>query len=177
MIQPQTDLKRELKELYKKWPDVRNFLRSKGCPADDAEDLFQEALVIFCRKKEDPEFVLTVEPFHYVKNTCKLLWYNEARRRQKNPGIELSDETAAIEDDWFLKEMKLVSIEKALSTIGKQCQEILQLFYGLGMKMDEIARKTGLRNDKVVKSQKYRCLQKAKDAVQAVPELINEPKN
>ncbi len=183
MIQPQTEqqgtrqsqLKNDLKTLYKKWPDIRKYLKSKGCTVLDAEDLFQEALVIFCRKKEDPEFILTVEPFHYVKNTCKLLWYNEARRRQKNPQLELTGDVQVLDDDWFQKEMKIVSIEKALTKLGKQCQEILQLFYGLGWKMEEIAIKTGLRNDKVVKAQKYRCLQKAKEAVQS--EAVNEPKN
>ena len=180
MIQPQTELqrsqrsqlKKDLKVLYKKWPDIRKYLKSKGCSAEDAEDLFQEALVIFCRKKEDPEFNLTVEPFHYVKNTCKLLWYNQARKQQKHPELELTADVQVLEDDWFQKEMKILRIEKAMSTIGRQCQEILQLFYGLGLKMDEIARKTGLRNDKVVKAQKYRCLQKAKDAVQSQPEAI-----
>lgn len=183
MIQPQTEmqstrqnqLKIDLKALYKQWPEIRRYLKSKGCPAPDAEDLFQEALVIFCRKKEDPDFILTVEPFHYVRNTCKLLWYNEARRRQKNPQLELSPEVKAQEDDWFQKEMKIVSIEKALATLGRQCQEILQLFYGLGWKMEEIAAKVGLRNDKVAKAQKYRCLQKAKDAVQLQP--VTEPQN
>lgn len=174
MIQSQTELRKELKTLYKQWPDIRKFLKSKGCPATDAEDLFQEALVIFCRKMEDPMFVLSTQPFHYVKNTCKLLWYNEARRRQKNPNLELASDVREMEDDWFEKEYKMLGIEKALTTLGRQCQEILQLFYGLGWKMDAIAVKTGLRNDKVVKAQKYRCLQKAKEAVQAQPEIMAE---
>ena len=165
MIHLHTELKKDLKELYKKWPEIRRYLKSKGCQAMDAEDIFQEALVIFCRKKEDPGFVLSSEPFHYVKSTCKLLWYNEARKKQKNPGIALTPEIQAFEDDWFQKEMKLVSVEKALKRLGKQCQQILQMFYGLGFRMDEIAQEIGLRNDKVAKVQKYRCLQKAKEFI------------
>lgn len=157
------ELERELKRLYKKWPEIKRFLATVGCRTVDAEDIFQEALLIYTRKKEDNTFELTVDPFYYVKNTCKLLWYNEARKQKKHPKIELSNEVAELDNLWFQKEMKIRNIEKALENLGKQCQEILQLFYGLGWNMVDIAKKIGLRNDKVAKAQKYRCIQKAKE--------------
>jgi DNA-directed RNA polymerase specialized sigma24 family protein len=95
------------------------------------------------------------------------LWYNEARKQSKFPTVELSNEEIAMDDAWFQKEMKLRTIESALKNLGKQCQEILELFYGLGWNMVDIAKKIGLRNDKVVKTQKYRCLQKAKELTEA----------
>lgn len=156
-------LEAELKMLYKKWPDFKRFLKTFGCDSIDAEDIFQEALLIYIRKKEDESFILKVEPFHYVKSTCKLLWYNEARKQNKLPKTELTTEESELDDDWFQKEMKLRKIEFALTQLGKQCQEILQLFYGLSWKMIDIAKKVGLRNEKVAKAQKYRCLQKAKE--------------
>ncbi|MFT5858817.1 MAG: RNA polymerase sigma factor (sigma-70 family) [Flavobacteriaceae bacterium] len=156
----------ELVALYKKWPDIKRYLRSIGCPSADAEDIFQEALLVYSRKKADPTFTLTVAPFHYVKSTCKFIWYNQSRKEAKHQKVELSDQNAEIIDDqWFQKEMKLQLIEKALSKLGKQCQELLQLFYGKGWSMVDIAKKIGLRNDKVAKVQKYRCLAKAKDEV------------
>lgn len=159
----------DIQKLYKKWPEIKRFMKSIGCNSVEAEDVFQESLVIFIRKKEDPNFVLTVEPFYYVKNTCKLLWYNQARKNQKEHAIEITPEITSIDDEWFEKEMKIAKIENAIENIGKQCKEILQLFYGRGMNMIEIAKKVGLRNDKVVKAQKYRCLQKAKDLVHNNP--------
>ena len=161
MIDKEVEL--ELKALYKKWPEMRRFLATVGCSTVDAEDIFQEALLIYSRKKEDDSFVLTVEPFYYVKNTCKLLWYNEARKLKKLPKAELTNEEMELDDSWFQKEMKIRNIERALEKLGKQCQEILQLFYGLSWNMVDIANKIGLRNDKVAKAQKYRCLQKAKE--------------
>lgn len=153
----------ELKQLYKAWPDVKRFLKSLGCNSTNAEDIFQEALIIFVRKKEDPSFELTVEPFFYVKNTCKLLWYNQSRKESKTGFIELTGDLTSEEDKWLEKEMKLRSIEVAMQKIGKQCQELLQLFYGLGWSMVEIAKKLDMRNDKVAKAQKYRCINKVKD--------------
>lgn len=156
-------LETELKALYKKWPEIKRFLGTLGCSTIDAEDIFQEALVIYSRKKGSENFQLTVEPFHYVKSTCKLLWYNEARKQNKLPKTELGKEEIEMESTWFQKEMKLKTIEEAINQLGKQCQEILMLFYGLSWNMVKIAEKVGLRNVKVAKAQKYRCLQKAKE--------------
>jgi RNA polymerase sigma factor (sigma-70 family) len=156
----------ELKELYKKWPDIKRYLQTLGCKASDAEDIFQEALLIFIRKKEDKNFELTVAPFHYVKNTCKFLWYNQSRKQSKHRIVSTDDDFAEEEnDEWLQKEIRLQRIEEAMSSLGKQCQDILNFFYTKGMSMIDIAKKVGLRNDKVVKAQKYRCLNKLKDSV------------
>ncbi|MFT5725744.1 MAG: DNA-directed RNA polymerase specialized sigma24 family protein [Bacteroidia bacterium] len=120
------------KELYDSWPDIKRFMKTVGCGSTDAEDIFQEALLIFMRKLEDPSFELTVAPFHYVKNTCKLLWYNQARKQAKHQKIELDENVAELDDDWFQKELKLRSVEDAISKIGAQCQDLLKMFYGLG---------------------------------------------
>lgn len=164
----------ELYTLYKKWPDVKRYLRSLGCNDTNAEDIFQEALVIFARKRAQADFELSVDPFHYVKNTCKFLWYNQSRKESKHRTGELSDSFTEDEDDsWFVKEQQLALVEKALLTLGEKCQQLLQLFYGKGWSMADIAKKIGLRNDKVVKAQKYRCLSKAKEEVLKLqPETI-----
>lgn len=166
--------KKELKALYKKWPDIKSFLRSKGCLPIDAEDIFQEALVIYCRKCDEKDFQLDVEAFHYVKSVCKFLWYNQARKQK--PTVEHEDEIFDVSDDqdWLLKERKLRIIENAIETLGEKCRELLTSFYGLGLSMLEIAKKLGLRNEKVAKTQKYRCLQKAKEKALSVQQSTIE---
>jgi RNA polymerase sigma factor (sigma-70 family) len=160
----------ELRQLYRKWPDVRQFLKTLGCSGQEAEDIFQEALLIYIRKKEESDFELSAEPFFYVRNTCKLLWYNQSRKTGKQMTFSLESDVEQPEESWLAKESKLSAIERALQQMGKQCRELLQLFYGLGWNMSEIAEKIGLRNDKVAKAQKYRCLQKAKELVRNQPE-------
>lgn len=167
MTKEEIDVDETLKDLYKKWPDIKRYLKARGCNSTDADDIFQEALLIFIRKIEEPSFELTVAPFHYVRNTCKFLWYNQSRKQAKNPKVEVPENLEDFEGEWFEKEMKFQQIEDAVSQIGKQCQQILQLFYGLGLSMIEVAKKLGIRNGGVAKTQKYRCLNKVKDIVRS----------
>ncbi len=156
---------KELKILYSKWPDMRKFLKLIGCKTTEAEDIFQEALLIYVRKMDDDSFELTTTPFHYVKNTCKYLWYNQSRKKETYSKEEIKELEDFENDDWLQKELKFQLIEKAILKIGNQCQQILQLFYGKGWNMVQIAKKVGLRNDKVAKAQKYRCINKVKEKV------------
>lgn len=156
---------KELRLLYKKWPEFRKYLKMLGCPKQSAEDLFQEALLIFTRKRQEPNFILTVDAFYYVRNTGKLLWYNQARKEKKQATFSLENDVEDLNDEWFQKELLLKQMESAIENLGDKCKEILQLFYGLGWNMVDIAKKVGLRNDKVAKAQKYRCLTKAKELI------------
>ena len=140
-------------------------LKILWCSKDDAEDIFQEAILILCRKMEDSNFELWIEPLFYIQKTSKLLWFNQARKMQKQQTFHLEDDFLGLIDESELeseKEEKLIEIENAILEIGKQCQEILKLFYGKNLSMEIIAQKVGLRNEKVAKVQKYRCLNKVK---------------
>ena len=170
------EIEKELRQLYKKWPDFRNYLKRLGCSKQNAEDLFQESLLIFSRKRQDPEFILTVDAFYYVRNTGKLLWYNQARKEQKQATFSLESDVEDLNDDWFQKEMQLKKMESIIEKLDEKCRQILQLFYGLGWSMVDIAKKVGLRNDKVAKAQKYRCLNKAKAQVAEI-EMSNQIQN
>ncbi|MDF3028050.1 MAG: polymerase sigma factor, sigma-70 family [Fluviicola sp.] len=160
------EIKKELGVLYKHFPEVKRLLRTFGCDGVTAEDLFQEALIIYLRKKNDPDFDFQLAPIHFIKQTCKLLWYNSARKEQKHGATDLKLDVEEVPDSWMEKELQYKQLETALTKIGKQCKELLHLFYGLGWNMVDIANKLGMRNDKVAKAQKYRCIQKAKDLVQ-----------
>lgn len=162
------EIKKELTVLYKHFPEVKRLLRTFGCDSSTAEDLFQEALIIYLRKKHDLNFEFELAPVHFIKQTCKLLWFNASRKEQKYGASSLESDVEEVADSWMEKELKYKQLETALTKIGKQCKELLHLFYGLGWNMTDIAKKLEFRNDKVAKAQKYRCIQKAKDLVKDV---------
>lgn len=132
----------------------------------DGRRYFSGSIVDFVLDVEDPNFVLDVEAILYVKSTYKFLWYNQARKEQKKQTFELNTEVAQIDENWLEKEEKLSAIEDAILKLGKQCQQILTMFYSKSLSMEKIAQQVGLRNEKVAKAQKYRCIQKVKELIQ-----------
>lgn len=159
------EVKEELKVLYRHFPEVKRLLISFGCNKSTAEDIFQEGLIIYLRKKNDTSFEFQLEPIYFIKQTCKLLWMNIARKEQRHKTTAYSFDVEDISDDWMEKELQYKQLESAFSKIGKKCKQLLQLFYGKGWTMVEIAKKLDFNNAKVTKAQKYRCIQKAKDLV------------
>jgi len=59
---------KELSSLYKKWPLVKRHLKKHGCSGAQAEDIIQEALLVYVHKMENSEFMLTHAGFVSAKH-------------------------------------------------------------------------------------------------------------
>ena len=152
-------------ELYKSLPVVENLIRSKGGNKEDARDIYQEALIIFCRRAKDEQFRLTAAIGTYLYSTCRFLWKDELKRRNKT-SFEFGSELPGSEEQELLEaietEQKYQLAEQALSTIGDRCLELLKLFYYKSMRMVDIASNMGFSSEKIAKNQKYKCLERAR---------------
>jgi len=156
-------------ELYQSLPVVEHLVLSKGGSKEDAKDIYQEALIIFCRKAKDEQFQLTSAIGTYLYSTCRFLWKDELKKRNKT-SFEFDGELSSTEEDNLLKaieqERKYHLAEEALSTIGDKCLNLLKLFYFEGMRMIAIATKMGFSSEKIAKNQKYKCLERARKKLQ-----------
>jgi len=156
-----------MKSLYTYLPVVKKFVLKNNGTRQEAEDIFQEGLVIFCSKVNKPGFSLSCSINTYVYSVCKLLWLDELKKKNKSikydflPLMEEHSEDSAgsdIEDDRPLKQA-----QEAVMKLGEKCKELLELFYFKKLSMKEIANKLGFASEKGAKNQKYRCIEKAKE--------------
>jgi RNA polymerase sigma factor (sigma-70 family) len=158
-------------KLYSGFPAINKFIQSKGGSKTDAQDVFQEALIVFYRKVTESEFVLTSSISTYLYSVCRFLWKDELNKRNRQNQIDFTLDLGLFEenqiDEILKKEEQLVEIEQILQEIGKKCLQILTLFYYKKTAMKEIAKAVDLRSEQVVKAQKYRCIQKAKERLTA----------
>lgn len=156
---------KQLTRLYRYLPAVEKFVKANGGTQQDARDLFQEALIIFCRKAKAPDFQLTSTVDTYLYSICKYMWKDELKKRNKQV---LSDNNQHWQElpetsDWVTAESKFQLAEKAIAQLGKRCIELLESFYVKAMNMRQIASKMGFSSDRVAKNQKYKCLEKARE--------------
>lgn len=160
---------RGFKKLYKYYPVIKKWLLANGCAKSDVQDIFQQALLVFCEKCQDSDFTLTASIDTYLFSVSKFVFYAKCRETQKNSPkrrvpTELIDIAASNDvNELQQKEERLSAATKAFQKLGEKCRTILTLFYLKRESMKEIAQRVGLRNEKVAKNQKYKCLKKAKE--------------
>lgn len=152
--------KTALKELYHAFPSIRHFIRQHGGNDDDARDIFQEALIILFKKAQEPEFKLTASVNTYLFSISKYMWKDELKKKNRIVHFEMEQKeevTHHIEE-----EKKFKTLDSILNSLGEKCQSILRLFYYKKQSLDEIANGLGYKNIDTVKTQKYKCIERAK---------------
>ena len=156
-----------MKGLYAYLPVVKKFIQKNNGTKQEAEDVFQEGLVIFCKKLPDANFELRCSINTYLYSVCKLLWLDELKKKNKqikNDFLPLEDKYLSEEINTDIENDKSIkTAQEAVLMLGEKCRELLQLFYFKKMSMAQIAIQLGFKTEKVAKNQKYRCIEKAKE--------------
>ena len=160
-----------LNRLYRYYPTVQKMILAGGGNRTDAEDIFQEALIICIKKFRLSDFQLTASLNTYLFSVCRLLWMDELKRRKKQPFVELELETsidrAEMEAD-VINEAQSRLAEHVLANLKDRCRELLLLFYHGQMRLKDIARKMGYSSENTARNQKYKCLEAARDQVKVL---------
>jgi RNA polymerase sigma factor (sigma-70 family) len=155
-----------LNSLYKHFPLMRKMVMANGGSKVDAEDVFQEALIILIRKVQSPDFKLTAQLSTYLFSVCRFVWMDELKKRGRFVTEELAVDINAIEQhdlaDAIAEEDRAKLAERALNELKDRCRELLLLFYHGRMKLQDIATKMGYSSESTAKNQKYKCLEAAK---------------
>ena len=149
--------------LYKLWPQFEGYVKNQGGSKEQAEDIFQEAILIFFKKLQEQNFQFEGSLKTYLFNTAKYMWWRENKGKKEVEAVAdfLGDDSEEIELA-LEKEAKIQKAENAIESLGEKCKQILEAFYYQGLKMVEIAKKFGYGSPKTAKNQKYKCLERAR---------------
>jgi RNA polymerase sigma factor (sigma-70 family) len=162
-----------LKRLYL-MPGLREtvirYVLANGGSRQDAQDIFQEALVILDRNVREGRYEARSALSTYFVAIAKWRWVTV--RRQMGRYTDLSPahydaevespETAAIREEY--REL----FQEALSQIGERCRELLRL-YQLDHSMEEIAQIMHYNSADVAKKEAYRCRMRFRELLENNP--------
>jgi RNA polymerase sigma factor (sigma-70 family) len=150
-----------VKGLYTAFPSVRKMILTNAGSKEDAEDIFQEALLILYKKVKDGNFILSSALSTYLNGIARNLWYMQLRKKNKeNLTFDFNDVAEVFVTE---EENQYQLAEMAFNLLGEKCKQLLLLFYFRKKSMQEVAGALGFSNERVAKNQKYRCIEKAKD--------------
>ena len=157
-----------LTKLYRYQPQVVAMIKSRGGSKDDALDVFQEALIIFCKKVWEGNFELTSKLDTYLYSVSYYIWKNKFEKDAKWLTVEGEANPVHIDDmdEVLEKEAKISRVEAVLENLGEPCFKLLQYFYYKGLSMKELAAKFGYKSINVAKTQKYKCIERARKQIE-----------
>lgn len=157
-------------KLYRYYPVVRKMVLANGGRSEDAEDIYQEALIVFYNKAVSPDFTLTSTINTYLYSICRFMWLERSRKQQQNPFIELQKDILPNEEfsEALQREEQFKLAEKVITELGERCRELLIMFYYKSMKLKAIASKMGYNSENTTKNQKYKCLEAAKNKLKTL---------
>lgn len=152
--------KRGIREIYDKFfPGIQSLITRHGGNAEDAQDIFQDSLIVIFEKLRMNSFQLSSSFYTLLYGICRNLWGNRLQKRSRTD-VSLSDDlTVPVGDDLrdlIHQEEKRQIFWHAFKKLGKDCQQLLQLFFEK-TSMEEIATIMGYASEGYAKKRKFHC--------------------
>ena len=159
--------KKAIEIIYRENYDmVQSLIINNSGSADDAKDIFQEAMIVLYEKVRSGTFELNCLIKTYVYSVSRRLWLKRLQQMNRYvPAMENLQDTVPVDEDVEENERidsEFQAMEKAISSLGEPCKSLLEAYYLERKSMQEIASFFGYTNAENAKNQKYKCLVRLK---------------
>lgn len=158
-----------LETFYKEnLPKIIKLILKNSGDKEDAEDVFQDALVFVYQKLNENKLHLTCTLSTYTYAVCRNIWMNKLRRKSKMISSEdylkdISCDSISIFEEFEKKEKQFL-FQKHFLRLGESCQKILLLFFN-GKSMLEISKIMNY-SPGYTRKKKFECTKKLSDKIE-----------
>ncbi len=159
--------KKAIETIYKdNYNMVQSLVINNNGTAQEAKDIFQEAMIVLLEKARSGNFELNCQIKTYVYSVSRRLWLKKLQQfsRYSNE-VESTAITVPVEDDleeYEKRDQEFTMMEKAIGNLGEPCKSLIEAFYIQKKNMQDIASDFGYTNADNAKNQKYKCLMRLK---------------
>jgi DNA-directed RNA polymerase specialized sigma24 family protein len=147
--------------LYKKaFPAVARHVSRMGGSLPQAQDIFQDALVIYYEKLQASADNVRVSEKAYLLGIAKHLWSQAYKADSKNQPLAGVDFEAVADERPATQKLM-----HYLETAGQKCMELLKAYYYDHLPAGDVATLFGYSGVRSATVAKYKCLEKVRDTV------------
>lgn len=155
--------KKAVETIYKEnYTTIQSLIINNNGSADDAKDIFQEAMIVLYEKARSGSFELNCQIKTYLYSVARRLWLKRLQQASRYSGdIGHAEAVVPVEDDieeHTRRDQEFEMMNKAIGNLGEPCKSLLEAFYLQKKNMQEIAADFGYTNAENAKTQKYKCL-------------------
>ncbi len=149
--------------LYEKvFPLVARYIKRQGGNLEEAQDVFQDALIVFYEKTRSNHEVENENA--YILGTSKILWIKKYREGSMNINLDdLHENQQAPQPS--IPVISQQRITDFLASAGQKCMDLLKAFYYDKFSPDEIAAHFGYSGIRSATVQKHKCMEKVRNTV------------
>lgn len=156
--------KKAMEYLYGQyWPMIAHFVWLNHGRQEEAEDLFQEGIIILYEKLRNKDFILQYSLKSYLYGICRNRWLKGLRDRKI---ITIRDSAEFLENIPEIKEEEEATLpddeelELVVAQLKEPCLSLLIGFYYKRMSLEQLARELHYASANVAKQMKFRCLER-----------------
>ncbi len=163
-------------------PKVRKYVLKNSGSKDEANDIFQDAVIIFFNKVKDDKYDPKMEIDAFIYTVARNLWIDKARRERRMVNYDhvqqfeyQTDNNNQLTD--MIDKEKTGAMRKVFEMLDEKCQKILNYYIYEKRSMKEISQLMGYSSEDVAKTNHYRCKQYLSKLVKNSQELVNLLRN
>ena len=159
--------KKAIEAIYRdNFNTIQSLVINNNGSADDAKDVFQEAMIVLYEKARSGTFELNCQIKTYMYSVCRRLWLKRLQQLNRfSPPVESLELSVPVEEEIEEHEKRNTEFEmmdKAIGSLGEPCKSLLEAYYLQKQNMQVIAVNFGYTNADNAKNQKYKCLMRLK---------------
>jgi RNA polymerase sigma factor (sigma-70 family) len=150
-------------EIYKSYfPVVEKYIRNNSGTRTDAEDIFQDAMLILIEKLRQDDFVLTATIQTYFFAIAKHLWLKRLKKSNKTTEYDDKYEPLFYENinsSIISEETYWDKLEYYMSKVTEHCNQLLRSIFFHQKTVEQIQTEFGYKDRHNMQNQKYKCLE------------------
>jgi RNA polymerase sigma factor (sigma-70 family) len=168
-----------INEIYKKYsPKIYNWIKQNSGDAEQAQDVFQEAIIDIYRKAKENAFILTCPFDAFLFVIVRNKWFSYLKNNKNVVVTELGNNGYDIIGDTMQDAEKIMQYEnqhtlllQKLDELHDGCKELLKKSWS-GLSMDEVASQLNVTYA-YVRKKKSLCMAKLVESIKSSTEFKN----
>ena len=174
--------KKAVETIYKdNFNMVQSLVINNNGSAQEAKDVFQEAMIVLLEKARSGNFELNCQIKTYVYSVCRRIWLKRLQQYNRYTNeVESMVGTVPVEEDveeYEKRDQEFAMMEKAIGSLGEPCKSLIEAFYIQKRNMQDIASQFGYTNADNAKNQKYKCLMRLKNYFSLNIKTVSDGRN
>ena len=152
------------------YPSIERFVKKNSGTSADAEDVFQETIMVLLDKVPKNDFILTSSIKTYIIAVASNIWLKRLRAAKRMASFEMEYE---LEDmslaEWEQQEEQKIQrnvLQRIFERITRHCVIFLTKTFLTGVSREKLMEEMGYKNSHTFDNQKYKCLEQARKNIQ-----------